>query len=125
MMKNKNAVNWFEIPVNDYERAIGFYEYVLNTRLKRDTMDGIDFAAFPCEEQGVSGSLTKADFLTPGTQGSVVYLSAEGILDQALDRAIQKGAQVVFPKTHIGECGFIAHLIDSEGNKVALHSFSA
>lgn len=121
----KNAINWFEIPVLDLERAIGFYQQMLNTTLQRETMDGIEMATFPSDEKAVAGSLVKADFLTPGDSGSLVYLNAEGIIDDAINRAVANGSEVLFPKTSIGENGFIAHLSDSEGNRIALHSFSA
>lgn len=121
----KNAINWFEIPVNDFDRAIDFYEHILDTRLQRETMDGINMAIFPYSENTVSGALVKADFLTPSEQGSVVYLNAEGIMDDVLDRAQKKGSKTLLPKTAIGENGFIAHISDSEGNKIALHSMQA
>jgi uncharacterized protein len=121
----QNAINWFEIPVNDFERAIGFYENMMDTKLKRESMDGIEMAIFPGDQNSVYGSLVKADFLAPSAQGCVVYLNAEGIMDDAIARAQKMGSQVLFPKTSIGENGYIAHLSDSEGNKIALHSMTA
>ncbi len=120
----KNAINWFEIPVTDLDRAAEFYKYMMSTELERTSMDGMDLAIFPYDEKSVAGALIKADFLTPASSGSVVYLNAEGILDDAIARAEEKGASVVIPKTDIGEAGFIAHIIDSEGNKVGLHSMA-
>ena len=121
----KNAINWFEIPVQNYERAIDFYENMLDAKLQRETMDGINLAIFPSDEDAVSGALVKADFLSPGDQGSVVYLNVEGIMDAAIARAEGKGAKVLFPKTNIGEHGYIAHISDSDGNKIALPSLQA
>jgi predicted enzyme related to lactoylglutathione lyase len=121
----KNAINWFEIPVTDLDRAAKFYESMLDTKLQRETMDGVDLAIFPMDETSVSGALAKADFMTPSDQGSIVYLNVEGIMDQAIERAQKMGSQVMFPKTSIGENGYIAHISDSEGNKIALHSMQA
>ncbi len=121
----KNAINWFEIPVTDLDRAVDFYQQMLDMTLKNETMDGIEMAIFPSDEKAVAGSLVKADFLAPADSGSLVYLNAEGILDDAISRAKAKGSEVFLPKTSIGENGFIAHLSDSEGNKIALHSFTA
>ena len=121
----QNAINWFEIPVNDMTRAVGFYENMLDVKLQPETMDGIDMAIFPYSEKTVSGSLVKADFIQPSDQGSLVYLNVEGFMDQAIQRAEANGSKVLFPKTSIGEHGFIAHISDSEGNRIALHSMSA
>ena len=121
----QHAINWFEIPVADLDRATHFYETLLATKLQRESMDGIDLAMFPMDQASVSGALVKADFMAPNAQSSVVYLNAEGILDQAIARAQEVGAKVLFPKTAIGENGYIAHISDSEGNRVALHSLQA
>ncbi|HBR99072.1 MAG TPA: hypothetical protein DD979_17085 [Gammaproteobacteria bacterium] len=121
----KNAVNWFEIPVSDLDRATDFYQHMMHTELERsNAMDGMDLAIFPYDEQSVSGALVKAEFLTPASSGSVVYLNAEGILDDAISRAQEKGASIAIPKTAIGEHGFFAHIIDCEGNRVGLHSMA-
>lgn len=120
----KNAINWFEIPVTDLPRAIEFYEHMLQSTFQAASMDGIDMAIFPYDEGAVSGALVKAPFLSPSESGSVVYLNANGILDTAIERAVGKGAKVIIPKTHIGDPGYIAHIIDSEGNKIGLHSIS-
>lgn len=124
-MTMHNAVNWFEIPVADYERAVAFYESVFNVQLRRELMDGYDCAVFPADEKGVGGALVKADFQAPGNTGALVYLSAEGQIDQTLNRASKLGAEITLPKKAIGPYGFIAHMMDSEGNKIALHSFGA
>jgi len=123
-MTLKNAINWFEIPVDDYERAVEFYENILQLDLKREVMDGFDIAVFPADEAGVGGSLIKADFLKPSETGSVVYLNVEGMIDGVLQRAQAQGVAILFPKTHIGEPGYIAHIADSEGNRIGLHSMA-
>jgi len=123
-MTLKNTINWFEIPVSDYERAINFYESMLDIKLARENMNDIDYALFPADEIAISGALIKADFQKPSEQGSLVYLNVEGMMDAAIERAQAQGSNVFFPKTHIGEPGYIAHISDSEGNKIALHSMA-
>ncbi len=121
----KNVVNWFEIPVADYERAVSFYENMLDTKLQRESMNGIDYAIFPADKEAIAGALIKCDFQVPSDAGSLVYLNVEGFMDDAISRAQSQGSKVVFPKTHIGDEGYIAHISDSEGNKIALHSMQA
>jgi predicted enzyme related to lactoylglutathione lyase len=121
----KNALNWFEIPVNGFDQAVQFYEKMMNVSLQREQMDGIDMAIFPYDEDSVSGSLVKAGFLQPSDRGTLVYLNAEGFIDEAIARATAQGAEILMPKTAIGENGFIAHIRDCEGNRVGLHSMSA
>jgi len=123
-MNSKNTINWFEIPVNNFERAISFYESILDIKLARENMDDIDLAIFPADKEAVSGALIKADFLQPGDQGSLVYLNVEGKMDDVIGRAQGRGSNVLFPKTNLGEPGYIAHISDSEGNKIALHSMT-
>jgi len=121
-MTLKNAINWFEIPVDDYERAIAFYENIMQCELKREVMDCCDMAVFPADEIAVGGALVKADFLKPRDAGCVIYLNVEGMIDGVLQRAQEQAAEILFPKTHIGEAGYIAHIADSEGNRIGLHS---
>ena len=121
----KNAVNWFEIPVNDFDKAVKFYEQMMKASLQREQMDGIDMAIFPYDEGAVSGSLVKAGFLQPSAHGTLVYLNTEGFIDDAIERAVGQGGEVLMAKTAIGENGYIAHIRDCEGNRVGLHSMSA
>jgi len=121
---SKNAINWFEIPVSDLARATTFYEDLVQASLKQESMNDMDMAIFPFSEETVSGALVSAPFLSPSATGSVVYLNVEGMLDGAIERATKNGAEIVLPKMAIGPNGFIAHIIDSEGNRVGLHSMT-
>ncbi len=123
-MPIQNAINWFEIPVSDFERAVSFYEDVMQLKLKREVMDGFNMAVFPVVDEAVGGALIKADFLVPGQQGCVIYLNVEGMIDAVLQRTQEQGVEILFPKTHIGEPGYIAHIADSEGNRIGLHSMA-
>ena len=125
-MKN-NVVGWFEIPVNDLERATKFYEKVLDLKLQRNMMGPLDMAWFPWLEDGTGspGSLVKhSGFYVPSAEGVLVYLTAHsGDLENELKRVEPAGGKVIKKKTKISEeYGFMALILDTEGNRVALHS---
>ena len=118
----KNALNWFEIPVANLDRACGFYEKVLAVSLRRETFFGVPTALFPHQEPGVGGALVRDDQRPVATGGSLVYIDATAKLDACLARVSGAGGAVLQPRTAIGQAGFIALLRDSEGNTVGLHS---
>lgn len=120
----KNAINHFEIPVSDMARAVACYETLIGQKLRRETFGGLPYALFPHEEPGVSGALVHDPKRSIGG-GVLVYLNADGRLDAILARAERAGAQVLLPKTAIGPEGFIALLLDSEGNQVGFNEQSA
>ena len=117
----KNALNWFEIPVRDMDRALACYEALLGEKLRRETFGGLPYGVFPYEAPGTSGALVQDSRRTPGG-GTLVYLNADGKLDDVLARAAEAKATVVLPKTPIGPDGFIAILVDTEGNQVGFNS---
>jgi uncharacterized protein len=117
----KNALNWFEIPVREMDRAVACYERLLEVKLRREAFGGMPYAIFPYEVPGISGALVQDAKRSPGG-GTLVYLNAEGQLDAILSRAENARTTVVLPKTAIGPDGFIAILVDSEGNRVGLNS---
>lgn len=118
----KNAVNWFEIPVADMERALNFYNTILGANLTpMETMPGFTMAMLPAED-GVGGAIMHGQGYTPSTQGTVVYLNGGDNLSAVLDNVEDAGGEIIMPKTDIGEHGFIAYFADTEGNKVGLHS---
>ncbi|WP_340113139.1 VOC family protein [Maribellus mangrovi] len=125
-MKN-NAVGWFEIPVSNMERAMGFYETVLDLKMDRNQMGPLDMAWFPWNEEGLGspGSLVRhEEFYKPSADGVLIYLTAHsGDLANELARVETAGGKVLQPKTKISdEYGFMALILDTEGNRVALHS---
>ena len=124
----RNALNWFEIPVADIDRAQHFYETLLARSMRREQMGPQTLAIFPYDDgQGVGGALLQsATAPAPGIEGSLVYLDAGPSLDTVLSRAGELGARVLLPKLQLpGTIGFIAHIVDSEGNRVGLHSAAA
>lgn len=122
-----NIVGWFEIPVSDMERAISFYETVLGVKLDRNQMGSFDMAWFPYEPEGYGsgGALVYSpESHKPSADGVLVYLTAHsGDLANELSRVEESGGKVLQDKTQISEeHGFMAVLLDTEGNKIALHS---
>jgi uncharacterized protein len=123
MSLKSNPVGWFEIPVNDLNRAKNFYDQVFGTQLSLTEMGPYKMAWFPMEreEAGAAGTLIKAEGYSPSHSGTLVYFSVED-LEGTLKKIQDRGGKTLLPKTSIGEHGFIAHFEDCEGNRVALHS---
>lgn len=118
----KNALNWFEIPVVDMARAVAFYSTIFDIQLRADPASpGYSMAMFPVEE-GVSGALMQGEGYAPSTEGALVYLNGGDNLISILSRVEAAGGKILLPKTDIGEHGFMAFFLDSEGNKLGLHS---
>lgn len=121
----KNAINWFSIPAKDLERATAFYETILATKLQPVAMPMGNMAFFPVEEGGIGGSLNqKGDDFQPLDNNHIsVYLNAGNDVAVALAKVAAAGGMVVVPKTQISpEFGCFGVIIDTEGNKVGLHS---
>jgi len=119
-----NSIVWVDIPVMNLDRAIKFYSAILGTRVDKQEYPGFVIALLPHQEGTgeVSGCLfTKADE-KPADHGPLIYLNAQGRLDQAIDAVAPNGGKVLQPKHSIGPHGFRAVVLDSEGNRIALHS---
>ena len=125
MDSNANALNWFEIPAADISRAKSFYENIFGISMSdTNEMMGMHMSFFPAADGKVSGGLVQSDMHKPSQDGSVVYLNANAAgMENVLEKIPTAGGQVVMPKTQISpEIGFMAFFIDTEGNRVALHS---
>ncbi|GAA3626721.1 VOC family protein [Flavivirga jejuensis] len=122
----KNAVNWFEIPVKDYQRAKQFYATVIGTEITDHHMpdETIKYGIFnyDMENNGVGGAIIQGEGQTPTTEGATIYLNGGDDLGLPLSRVEPNGGKILMPKTNINENGFIAQFIDTEGNRIALHS---
>lgn len=120
--QRQNAINWFEIPCEDLDRATTFYETLLGAPMLRETME-TPTAFFSAERTGTGGTLVKRPFQKPGRAGTMVYLNCDGELDAVLARVSVAGGLVLMPKTPVpGGHGHFACLRDSEGNHIGLHS---
>ena len=126
----KHAISWFEIPANDLARAQTFYETIFNVKLIPMDLPNIQMRMFPVDDpgNGIGGALCKTDgFHNPSaTHGPLVYLNGNPDVQNVLDRVEAAGGQIIVPKTEISpEYGFMAVFIDSEGNRIGLHSVPA
>lgn len=117
-----NPVVYFEIPVNDVNRAIRFYKAVFSFDFEQEIIDGNQMALFPFNDKskGISGALAKGEIYKPTNNGVLIYFKTNNI-DQTLKLAVKNGGKILYPKTSNGDLGFVAEFQDSEGNRIALH----
>lgn len=118
-----NPVSYFEIPVRNMVRAIGFYRAVFGVEFEQASVDGNEMAFFPWSDDapGASGALALGDSYVPGRAGARIYFSVPDIR-AALSRALDAGAMVLYPVTEVAGFGFVAEFEDLEGNCIALRS---
>lgn len=121
-----NPVGWFEIPVTNMDRAIKFYTEVTGTKFERMPLGGgpLEMAVFQHDDaKGAGGGLVKhPDFYKPSADGVLIYFTAPD-LDATIARVEPAGGKVLMPKKQISpEHGFMAVVMDTEGNRIALHS---
>ena len=116
-----NVINWFEIPVTNMDRAAKFYGELVGRTPTRGEFDSIPHAFLGDGSSGVAGALVHDPNNKPSPHGNLLYLASPDI-DAAIARVRPLGAEVLVPKTDIGEHGTIAVLRDSEGNRVGLHT---
>lgn len=123
MATNNNPIMWFEIPVTDLSHAKDFYGHVFEIAFEEQSMGDMQMAFFPMirDASGAAGTLVQGDGYTPSQSGVLIYFSTPDI-DSALSRGEARGGKILKPKTSIGEYGFIGLLLDSEGNRIGLHS---
>ncbi len=123
MSARPNVVSWFEIPVTDFARAKAFYDSVLGVTVETMVMGPFTMGFFSTDPNAVSGAIVLSEGFTPSAQGTIVYLNGGEDLTAILDRVEGAGGVIAVPKTEIGNnFGYFAHFIDTEGNKVGLHS---
>ena len=126
-MTFKNAISWFEIPAIDLDRAQKFYETIFDIQMIPLATPNLQMRMFPIEDMmnGIGGALCKAEgFYKPSTtDGPLVYLNANPDVQNVLDKIESAGGKIQVPKTMISpEYGHMAVFIDTEGNRIALHS---
>ena len=122
-----HAISWFEIPSLDLERATTFYEAIFGVQLFPLDVAQIQMRMFPIDDPmtGVGGAVVYADgFYEPSnTAGLLIYLNGNPDVQHVLDRVEAAGGKIIVPKTEIShEHGFMAVIIDTEGNRIGLHS---
>lgn len=118
-----NPVSWFEIGCVDLERAKAFYTKVFNAAFEYVPMPDSPMYMFPGnpESAGAMGALVQSESNKPSSEGTIIYFGSEDVAVEA-SRVDESGGKLLFPKTSIGEFGFIAQFIDTEGNRIGLHS---
>lgn len=123
----KNAISWFEIPATDIDRAQQYYEAVFQVKMISMDFGNTKMRAFPLDDpmNGVGGTLIDSGgFHKPSaTDGPVIYLNGNPDVQVFLDRAEAAGGKILVPKTKISdEYGYMGFFLDTEGNRIAVHS---
>ncbi len=126
-MQLSNALNWFEIPVSDFERAKKFYETIFDYQIPENIMGNVRMGFFlhDFQNQKIGGAICKSEMHKPSSEGSLVYLNCQPDLLVVLERVENAGGKILKQKTKISEeqnIGFWALITDTEGNTIALHS---
>ena len=123
MNENRNPVSWFEIYVQDMERAKAFYQNTFQVTLQHLEGTGIDLWAFPMhhDSAGCAGALVNMNGKDSGGGGTIVYFTCADCAVEA-SRAVQNGGKIQKEKQSIGQYGFISLVFDTEGNMIGLHS---
>ena len=117
-----NQIVWCDIPVLDLDRAVKFYSAVLDQTVKKQEFPGMTAGILAHNDGEVGACLFTSADEKPSDVGAMIYLNVNGRLDDAVAAVAQNGGTVIKPKHAIGPFGFRAVIIDSEGNRVALHS---
>ena len=124
----KDTIVWFDLPVLNLERAMGFYSAVLDCKVDMCEEGGFKFAMFPhshnCDGDNnhVSGCMYVASDRKPSTDGAVIYFDVEGYLKEATARVVGAGGKIITEVEQIGPYGYRSLIVDTEGNGVALYS---
>jgi predicted enzyme related to lactoylglutathione lyase len=126
-MTFNNAISWFEIPSTDLDRATQFYETIFNVQLIPMDTPGLKMRMFPLQDvmTQVGGAVVHSNgFHKPSaTDGPLIYLNANPDVQNVLDKIEGAGGKILVPKTEISpEYGHMAVFLDTEGNRIALHS---
>ncbi|OQP50414.1 hypothetical protein A4H97_00800 [Niastella yeongjuensis] len=126
-----HAISWFEIPATNLDRAQKFYEAIFGIQLVPMDMPNIKMRMFPIDDPmtGIGGAVvdTGGEFHKPSaTEGALIYLNGNPDVQKVLDKVEAAGGKIMMPKTEITpEYGFMAVFVDSEGNRIGLHSMPA
>jgi predicted enzyme related to lactoylglutathione lyase len=121
----QTKINWFEIPANDFARAVQFYEAAFEKKLRIEAFGGGQLGVFTNTDGENFGGVMQGEGFTPSSDGTVIYLDASPSIDQVIARIKAAGGQIKMDKFALPDSmGFIAHFIDTEGNRFALHALA-
>ena len=120
--KLKHFINWFEIPVLNLQRAVAFYNHIYGIEMEILELDNYSMAFFPANG-GIGGAIVMGEGCIPSETGTLVYLNGGKDLSPILEKIELAGGRIVMAKTQINDAaGYFALFIDTEGNRLALHS---
>ena len=118
-----NSLNWFEIPVVDFERARKFYSAIYDFEMPSIMMGKNQLGFFLVQPKHIGGAIVKGEGYVPSQEGSLIYLNGGEDLQHILDRIPGAGGKIIQQKIQITpDLGYFAVFLDTEGNKVAIHS---
>jgi uncharacterized protein len=125
-MNYSSAISWFEIPSADLDRATKFYETLFDVQLIAMDTPNLQMRTFPVTDMmnHISGAVVHSGFHKPsGTDGVLIYLNGNPDVQHILDKVEAAGGKIMVPKTEISpEYGYMAVILDTEGNRIGLHS---
>lgn len=126
MDKLKSAINWFEIPATDFDRAVRFYSEIYAFDMPTRDMGHIKMGFFQHEPgEGTGGAVVSGDGCIPSQAGSKLYLNGGADLLTVLNRVEGAGGTIVAGKKQVApEIGYFAIIVDTEGNRIYLHSMN-
>jgi predicted enzyme related to lactoylglutathione lyase len=126
MIFNTHAINWFELPVIDFDRAKRFYETIFDYQMPENQMGParMGFLLYDFQNGGRGGAIVhNPELYTPSANGTLVYLNCDPDLSLVSGRVVSAGGKILREKTQVGpNLGYWALIVDTEGNRVALHS---
>jgi len=119
-----NAIQNFQIPVVDFDRAISFYSTIMGYKLEELEFQDVRLGVFQCDsEEGVSGTIILGSDQSPSKEGALIYLHCRNELNQHLSKVEEAGGEIYIDKTKLGPgAGYFAIIHDTEGNRVGLFS---
>lgn len=116
-----NRAVWFDIPIVDLDRASTFYSAVLNCGVDQVDMEAFQFGVLE-HEKGNGGCLVPKPEEVSADKGLLLYLNVEGRIRDAAAKTVEHGGRILEDVHPIGPHGFRAIIVDSEGNRMVLHS---
>ncbi len=120
--QQQSWLGWLEIPVSDFERAKTFYETIFDINIEVNDLGTLKMGVFPHGENGVA--ICQGEWYTPGPNGVLIYLSANPDLEPYANRIEAAGGAILQAKKMISpEHGYMCLFTDTEGNRLALHSW--
>jgi len=118
----KHYINWFEIPAYNFDRAVAFYSHIYSIEMDATEINGYSMAFFPAKK-GIGGAIVAGEGCTPNTTGPLLYLNGGKDLNVVLSKIESAGGRIIMSKTLINDSvGYFALFMDTEGNRLALHS---